>query len=245
MRRTETVPGIFLYEETVVPAPETGTYTSALADGETVAAGETCGKLQRLNDLFLPGAVAMKAPRAGIYRSRLDGWEGILTADRLKILDLREVFARGEKEAAETSFVRRGKPCFKLFDPKKDVTLLLSVGTSEPKGKSVKLLWHGEEITATPVSRYRFGNQWFLSVSFSPRETCFEKRFVEAELILKEENGVTVAASAVKKRFGETGVYCNEKGKLRFYPVTVRCSDGTVCVVDGIFSGKCVWIDKS
>ena len=240
------VNALFLYEETVVTASSAGTFYGGFADGDGVAVGEVCGELRRLNDLFDDPAEMLTSPVSGIFSSAVDGWENILTPSSLAQLDLPSLFDGYETgESSATSFVYAGDACFKVMDNKKDLYLLVDLGTMMPENKKIRLSFGKEEITGEVVSLRRYGEGCFALVQMAPMEEAYRSRYVEMEWILAEREGVLVDSSALTERFGETGVYRSEKGKLSFSPVTVVCSDGVTSLVEGISAGDCVLCGKS
>ena len=241
-----TVRGLFLYDETVVTAPAAGTFYGGFAEGDGVAVHEVCGELHRLNDLFSEPVEVITSPVSGILSYNLDGWENILTPASVGQLDLPSLFDGYETgESSATSFVYAGDACFKVMDNKKDLYLLVDLGTMMPENKKIRLSFGKEEITGEVVSLRRYGEGCFALVQMAPMEEAYRSRYVEMEWILAEREGVLVDSSALTERFGETGVYRSEKGKLSFSPVTVVCSDGVTSLVEGISAGDCVLCGKS
>ena len=240
------VNALFLYEETVVTASSAGTFYGGFADGDGVAVGEVCGELRRLNDLFDDPAEMLTSPVSGIFSSAVDGWENILTPSSLAQLDLPSLFESYEAPvSAASSFVRPGDACFKVMDNKKDLNLLVDLGKTEPDGETLRLNLGGEIRTAEVESLRRCGRRCFALVRLAPFEEAYRCRSVKAEWIRAEHEGVVVDSSALTKRFGKVGVYCAEKGKVSFSPVTVICSENGSSLVEGISAGDCVLCGKS
>ena len=240
------VNALFLYEETVVTASSAGTFYGGFADGDGVAVGEVCGELRRLNDLFGEPAEMLTSPVSGIFSTAVDGWENILTPSSLGQLDLPSLFDGYEAPSgAASSFVRPGDACFKVMDNKKDLHLLVDMGSMTAEGETMRLKIGGEIRTATVDAVYRCGRRGFASVRLAPFEEAYRCRSVKAEWIRAEREGVVVDSSALTKRFGKVGVYCAEKGKVSFFPVTVICSDEGSSLVEGISAGDCVLRGKS
>lgn len=232
------VKGLFLYEERVIAAEEAGTFYPGLRNGDGVAAGEICGEFHRLNDIFHTPVITVSSPISGIYSDRIDGWEHILVSDRLTDLDFPAVLECYEASETKTySFLRKGDPCFKVIDNKKDILFLADLGTVTLSGKSVSLLFEGERHKGQVLRLRHFAEHTFALISMAPFEGCYDSRSVEMELILDRKDGILVDATAVTTRFGEIGVYRMENGDLRFCPVTVLCKNENQCIVSGISLG--------
>lgn len=241
-----TVSGLFLYDETVVTAPAAGTFYGGFTEGDSVAVGEVCGELHRLNDLFAEPVEIMTSPISGILSYAIDGWEGILTPSALGQLDLPSLFDSYEPpESAAPSFVCSGDACFKVLDSKKDLHLLLDLGTRSVDSGTLRLRFDEEDITAKVISLRRYGSRCFALVEVAPLEKAYHCRYGEFEWILSERQGVVVDSAAVTTRFGEVGVYCSKKGKVSFSPINVVCSDGGFSLVEGVSAGDCLLCEKS
>ncbi|MGI5874521.1 MAG: hypothetical protein ACOX8R_07700 [Bacillota bacterium] len=247
VRETVFVRGLFIYDETVVTTAENGTFTAEAADGDLVAAGERCGALRRLSDLFSDPVKEIAAPCSGLFFRRTDGWEAILTRERVASLDPAAVFrlyAPAEGEPA--SFLRAGDDCFKLIDPKKDVFFLADIGAMVvARGDTADLVIGGEDLRGGIEAVYGAEGRRFALIRLTPSEVCYASRAAEAGWVLQRRRGTVIDAAAVTERRGEIGVYCEKKGKRTFCPVSVLCSDGKNCVVLGINPGEFVFFSKS
>ena len=238
--------GLFLYDETVVTAAESGTFYPGLAVGDAVSAGEVCGEFHRLNDLFTEPVSVMTSPRSGIYSSAIDGWEEILTEENLASLDLPAVFRDYERGKEKTSYFRvAGEPCFKVAEQKKELSLLLALGDHRPDGDELRFLLNGEPFSGKISSRRYFGDDLYVVVRIMPRDLCFSSRDVTVEIIREEYRGILIDSAALRQKNGEIGVYRNDDGYLEFCPVEVLCGDEERSVVRGIADGDPVLLGKS
>lgn len=242
---TAAVTGLFLYEETVVSAAESGTFYPGLFTGDAVSAGEVCGELHRLNDLFTDPVMVMTSPCSGIYSEVTDGWEDILTAEALSSLDLPAVFRNYEVTERISAFRRGGDACFKVMDNKKDLCLLLSLGELRPEGERTELLLGGERFFCEILSRRYFGNDLYALVKVAPRDICYASREVEVDVVLRESEGLLVDTAALFHRFGEVGVYRADGDSLAFCPVEVLCGDDAVSLITGVDEGIPLLLGKS
>ncbi len=239
------VKGLFLYEEQVVTAPASGTLELGFRTGDMVAAGEVCGELKRLNDIAVSSADVLTAPSAGIFSTRIDGWEHMFTVENLSCLDLPGVMESYEEPSlSPVSFVFQGDDCFKIIDAQKDVYFLASVENRDIGENSVTLYFEDEAHSAAVERIYGFGEERFYLFRMKPGDICFYRRSREATLLLGQTEGVLISASAVTRRSGETGVYCRRKDHLEFCPVTVVSESGGECIVTGLNAGECVLCDK-
>lgn len=246
MDRKIAVKGLFLYDETVVTAPVAGTFYGGFSSGDGVSAEEVCGELRCLNDLFSEPVMMISSPVSGIISYSPDGWENILTAERLGQLDLPALFEEYEPSAAAVSaFLYEGDPCFKVMENKKDLSVLLDLGTIAPDSESLCLRFEGRDVTAKVKSLRRYGDRCFALVQMAPTADCYRSRCANFEWVLERREGVVVDSAAITRRFGEVGVYCSVKGKLDFRPVTVVCSDGSRSLVQGISVGDCILSGKT
>lgn len=245
LAETITVKGLFIYEEQVVAAPAAGTMDLGFRNGELVSSGEICGELKRLNDIAVSSADLLTAPAAGIFSTRIDGWEHMLTVKNLNSLDLPEVMeCYAEPSPSPLSFVFQGDDCFKIIDAQKDVHFLASIGNRDMEGNNATLYFEGEPYSVVVERIYGFCGERFCLFRMEPADVCFYRRSREAKLLLGYTDGVLVSASAVTQRSGETGVYCRRKDRLEFCPVTVVSESGGECIVTGLDAGECVLCDK-
>lgn len=240
------VTGLFLYEEVVVSAEEAGTFYPALCSGDGVAADDICGEFHRLNDLFAAPVVTVASPVSGIYSEAIDGWEGILVPERLGDLELPAVLEGYEPpEADGKSFFRRGEPCFKVIDNKKDIVFLAELGTVTLTEERVSLAFGEEACFGTVLEQKHFARGNFALISMAPFDGCYGARRAEATLILGRKEGILVSEAALTTRFGEIGVYRVDDGGTAFCPVTVVCRADGQCLVSGISSGDRLLCGKS
>lgn len=241
---TETFEGLFLYEETVVRADAAGTFSPWFCQGDKIADGENVGELKLLNDINTDPVEMMVSPAAGVFSLAVDGWETVLTADHVKKLNLGEVFAAYEAPKTQISgFRRQGDVCYKVIDNKKDVYLLTALKGVCLTADTVRLNLLGEEIEADVVFTKVYGDDHYALLALSPSDAYFESRETTVQLILSEEEGVVILASAVTNRYGETGVYCLDGGNLSFCPVTVLQEKDAKVLVEGIEAGSCILCD--
>lgn len=241
---TETFEGLFLYEETVVCTDVAGTFSPWFCEGDKIADGENVGELKRLNDINTDPVEMMVSPAAGIFSLAVDGWETVLTVDHVKSLNLGEVFIAYETPKTQISgFRRQGDACYKVIDNKKDVYLLTALKGVCLTADTVRLNLFGEETEADVVFTKVYGDDHYALLALSPSDAYFESRETTVQLILSEEEGVVVSASAVTTRYGETGVYCLDGGNLSFCPVTVLQEKDTEALVEGIEAGSCILCD--
>ncbi len=241
---TETFSGLFLYEETVVTAAAAGTFSTHFCAGDRISAGESAGELKLLNDINTDPVKTMASPAAGIFSPTVDGWETVLTASQVKDLDLNAVFKAYETPKTQiTAFRHRGDPCFKVMDNKQKVYLLLSLKDVCLTAKTVPLSLLGGETEAEVVFTKQYVAEHYALLALSPQDDYFKSREVTADCILSQEEGVVISASAVTKRHGETGVYCLNRGNLRFCPVAVLAEEDRKVLVEGIEAGTCILCD--
>lgn len=246
VRETVFVQGLFLYDETVVKATEAGTFSSSRTDGTAVAAGEECGVLKRLNNLYGDPLETLKAPREGLFFRRTDGWESFFNRDMIASLDGGDIFDLYTETSEEpASFLRAGDDCFKIVDNKKDVFFYADIGAMNVKrAEKVRLSIGKEELSGKVEALYGKEGRRFALVRLAPTAVCYERRFAEAGWLIDSFSGTVIEAAALKKRWGDIGVYCEEEGKLHFRKVDVLCSDGKKCVISGINPGEIVFFGK-
>lgn len=241
---TETFSGLFLYEETVVRTDAAGTFSPWFCEGDKIADGENVGELKLLNDINTDPVKMMVSPAAGIFSLAVDGWETLLTVDYVKDLDLREVFFSYQPPKTQINgFRRQGEPCYKVIDNKQKVYLLTSLKGVSLTADTVNLNLLGEETEATVVFTKAYGEEHYALLALSPCDVYFENREVTVQLILSKEEGVVILASAVTERYGETGVYCLDRGSLSFCPITILEEKDTKVLVEGIEAGSCILSD--
>lgn len=241
---TETFSGLFLYEETVVTAAAAGTFSTDFRSGDKISASESAGELQLLNDINTDPVKTMTSPVAGIFSTAVDGWETVLNVNHLEDLDLSAVFKAYKTPKTQiTAFRHQGDACFKVMDNKQKVYLLLALKDVCLTAKTVQLSLLGRETEAEVVFTKQYGAEGYALLALSPHDGYFKSREVTADCILSKEEGVVISASAVTKRHGETGVYCLNRGNLRFCPVAVLAEEDTRVLVEGIEAGSCILCD--
>ena len=243
---TVAIKGLFLYTETVVDAKAAGTFSPGFCLGDKVAAGEAVGELKLLNDIGTDPVAVVKAPVAGIFSPGIDGWETMLTVANLNSLDLAAVLnSYDPPKQVVTGFVRAGEPCFKVMDNKETVYFLAAMGSTCLTEDDVTLDLAGEDVTARVIFSKAYGNAYYALLALPPRDVYFKSRQAKAKLVLKEQEGTLINASALVDRGGQTGVYLMERGDLRYQAVTVIAEEDGHILVKGVEPGDCVLCDRN
>ena len=233
--------GLFLYRETVVSAPEAGTWCSGCVSGDPVAAGEAVGELKKLNDINTDPVAMVFSPVSGVYRDTLDGWEVIFQQGLSASLSLEEIFDRKETEKRKINdFVRQGEPCFKVITAKGNVDLLLASDDLHLDGDEISFVLYGKEYRAAVKKRLIQNGRHYTLVTL-PNEAAFlRNRYVEPQILCGEKKGVVIGATAVFPRFGKTGVYCNHRGKIQYREIEILAQEEDNVLVSGVEAGECL-----
>lgn len=243
---TVAIKGLFLYTETVVNAEAAGTFSRGFCLGDKVAAGEAVGELKLLNDIGTDPVAVVKTPVAGIFSPGVDGWETMLTVANLNSLDLAAVLKSYDPPKQRIAgFVRAGESCFKVMDNTKTVYFLAAMGSTCLTQDDVTLNLAGEDVTARVIFSKAYGNAYYALLALPPRDVYFKSREAKAKLVLKEQEGTMISASALVERGNETGVYLMEKGNLRYQTVTVITKEDGQVLVKGVEPGDCVLCDRN
>lgn len=242
MPATEKVQGLFLYDEQIVSAPAAGTWCSGCVSGDSVAAGEMVGELKKLNDINTEPVETVFSPVSGIYTDTFDGWETLLQNGVPATLSLSEVFEQKQGKAIKriNDFVQQGDPCFKVISEKGSVDLLLALGDIKLSCDAVSLFLDGKIYRGSVKRTITQNGQQYALVTLPNESVFLQSRFVEPEIIFGEKKGVIISNSAVFSRFGKTGVYCTEKGKIQYREIDVITRDEHNSLVNGVESGECL-----
>lgn len=191
---------------------------------------------------WLSERVSLTLPEAGLLLHRLDGWEDLgerayLTAEQ---------FADPPKsafEAMEGLWVEEGQPLMKLIDNWQwyyNLLLPLDPGRSLAARDTVlfEFAFAPEKpVAAALIAAEIVSEKEEVRLTYCIREQFpgFENlRWAGAELILERDEGIIIPAAALVEREGQSGVFLNRGGMVKFQAITVLASRGGELMVEGL-----------
>lgn len=179
------------------------------------------------------GCVPIEVPQAGYFSLVTDGFEGVLTPERLQTMSLADLRALEERRAAvpERTVGRL------VFGQQWYLVCELPADAAErcEAGDSLLLTVMGEGLNALPVRIERLERSEdgaLLVVSCAERmQDVTSLRAVTAQLSFRTYEGLRVPKEAVRTEDGETGVYVLVGAKARWKPVEILCETGEYCLL--------------
>lgn len=247
----ESIPlsGFVLFEETVVYSDHPGFFSATLQEGEKIAAGQVGGLLElSVTDLVVDNRMEeVSAPSPGIISYVFDDFENILSPSSvysLNLSSLAERLAAYESRSTAETTVTRGDPLFRVVDNRLPPSYLAVVPADYfaalPQVDEVYQLTlpQGGACEGTVELVREENGQVYLLLSLAGADgNVYKKRFQDGILVVDTYEGVKVAAAALIEKDGVTGVYGNDGGVLRFYPVDVIKIEGEEALVQGLAAG--------
>ena len=209
----------------------------------SLSAGDSARTLARLSNLddeitalqaqLEGGVVPIAVPQAGYYSLVTDGFEGVLTPERLETLSLSDLRGIESRRAAvpERTIGRL------IFGQKWYLVCELPADAAErcAAGDELVLRIEGEDLPSLPVTVERLDageDGAVLVVSCTERmQDVTALRTVTAELGFRTYEGLRLPSEAVRTEDGETGVYVLVGAKARWKPVEILFTYGEYTLV--------------
>ena len=179
------------------------------------------------------GVVPIAVSQAGYFSLVTDGFEGVLTPERLKTLSLADLRGIGSRRAAvpDRTIGRL------IFGQKWYFVCELPADAAErcAEGDALVLRVEGQELRSLPVTVERLDKSKdgaVLVVSCAERmQDVTALREVTAELSFRTYEGLRLPQKAVRTEDGETGVYVLVGAKARWKPVEILFAFGDFYVI--------------
>ena len=236
--------------ETVVYASAPGQFVNIISDGEKVKAGGVIGYMSSEGDSA--ESIPVSSEVGGLVFYDLDGWEEILTQDKLLSMDWQQVFAQmsGEEQPENDDAtvtpenLGEGRKIARIVDNLADIYLCLEVEDSIlpylnegrvdlrfaelPEGYTLRgSIDDYESLTA---------NDRYILVRIGIEEPLLnELRYGSAEVVGETISGVMIPKSSlVTDEQGNSGVYIKDRKKLAFCEVEVVGEGEDAVIVEGI-----------
>lgn len=231
--------GLLIKEETLVRSPADGQIQFIPPDGQRLELGAPAARVAVALDDAGGITQGIAAPRAGVFCTHIDGAEGLLTPDKLDVLDLAKIEKIGEKKnpLLSGSRVEKGQPVFKIIDNLTPVYYHCTIPRDELASeltvrRGMGGIWENLPLNFRVHRLIDKGDRWeaFLLLSDYP-DAILHYRKTRIRLITKKLKGLLVPRSAVVEREGSPGVYRVVKKKARWVPVQIEGElDGEVAV---------------
>lgn len=242
---------IIMQNETVVTAPAAGEVAWLVPEGMRVHIGS---EVARISGAATPEqaqeSVAAPAPVAGAVSYRPDGWEGILTPDNYRRIDLFALFDSVGKnhQKQPPQDVQSGDPVYKVIDNL--VSPYLAVKLDERPGdlainSRVSLAWGEAETGKGKIVGFLSRSGTYVAVVEVSRasEDVFTSRMLEVSLINEKGEGYVIPAQALVERSGKQGVYVKTPVGIKFVGVKVVATLDDRVAVQGIKTGADVVVN--
>lgn len=244
--------GYIVRKEVVYTAGDTGKPTYKVKEGTKVRktakimsvkkTGESdspkYSKLINMLDNMDVRTTKYKAGINGVLSYSVDGYEGILTTDKMldieqsQVNDLVDDFTDLKRDK-----VVEGEPVYKVYDNSKWYMLIWTdAATAETyeKGSTVTIRFKDADITAKVYKKKRLKSNSYRIILESDRyyENLAVSRAEKVEIITRECEGVIVDNTAIVQEDGKDGIYVrNAAGEYIFTPVNILLSNHEQSVI--------------
>lgn len=246
----QTVEVIFANTETILTAPIQGKATLPQEEGRRVAKGEIIARIVPTGiDHGTSGEeVILNAPNSGLFYSRYDNLEQIITPENLMNMDLEGLLSQ---TTAESSPIDHDVPISKYSPLGKIVNNLyptwmfvyLDKNDKMHKGDTVRITVDDYEYTGVVMKSVQQPKGAIVRFSQYVRGST-ENRIRKATWIVKPPTrGLVVPSSALSTRGEEIGIYIAEEGMTRFRPVRILDDNGVLACVQGVREGEKVVVN--
>jgi putative membrane fusion protein len=185
------------------------------------------------------------SPAAGIVSFNIDGYENLLSPNRLKSLSseqIKSINGQATKREAENSgqviTATAGKPVLKIVDNFTSF-LVFDIGNNRlEKGKSydVRLPATGTRVKGKVIDVYEDSPVGIILIDKDLPE-LFDSRKVEIEVLTENYTGNLIPTSCLVSLDGQVGVYLIEHGEKVFTPVNVIAKSDGKAIVEGLKLG--------
>lgn len=224
------VPGEYTY-----PLPP-GEAEFLVTEGERVARGTLLARVRQAN-----GKVAeVRAPQAGLFTSRVDGYEGLLSGDTLQYIRLKDV-------ANLLPATDKG-PAFKIIDNTRPLYLVVEVpgagvGVGVGEIKSFCFFLPGGPVSLKgSVLRVENGEEktWLVVSCYEPFPGMSLYRQLNGEMIVSRHQGIIVPVSSWVRSGDQEGIFIRDGKRLLFQAATPVGQAGGSLAIRGINEGMLV-----
>lgn len=232
---------ILIKEETVLFSPEAGRFTLLVKEGLKVKGGHPVGKILPAEANGSRAEVILRAPRAGLVCTHLDGLENILKTAHIDALEMDGIrkIVNNEETGQRSGIVEKGSPALKVLDNLAPLRIYLEVPTGAlpdkaAKGTLLTLLWQGREVKGRveDLKTNAGKNRLIILVNNYP-DTILHLRMIRLDLVRERVAGFRVPSSALVDGEGGKGIYIDSKNRVKWLPVEVKGSVSEYTVITG------------
>lgn len=186
--------------------------------------------------------VTLKAPNSGLFYTRYDNLEGIITPENLMNMDLEGLLSQIPvivTPIEQDVPVRKHSPIGKIVNNLYPTWMFVYLDDSDKMiiGDTVKIIVDNNEYSGVVMKVVQQPKGAIVRFSQYIRAST-ETRFREVSWIVKPPTrGIVVPSSAVTIRGEEKGVYLAEEGLSRFRSVKVIDDNGSFVCIQGVREG--------
>jgi putative membrane fusion protein len=242
---------IIMQNETVVTAPAAGRVAWLVPEGVRVHIGS---EVARISGAVTPGqaqeSVAVTSPVAGAVSYRPDGWEGILTPDNYKRMDLFTLFdtVRKNHQNNPPQDVQSGDPVYKVIDNLVNPYLVVRLDKKPGDlaiSSRVNLTWGEAGTGKGKIIGFLSRSGTYVAVVevSQSSEGIFTGRMLDVTMISKKGEGYVLPSQALVEKDGKQGVYLKTPVGIKFVKVEVIATLDDRVVVQGIQAGADVVVN--
>lgn len=206
-----------------------GSKQTALGNGKTdeERLNELNAELNRLEGSISASKSDITAPRAGVFSSKIDGYENALSIDMMG--DATPVYLNNLKRenVSSSANVSSGEPVCKIID-NYEWYFVGNISEKEAEnfsvGDSISLRFYelSDSVisgTVTAMSKAEGGKIAITVYSTKYVESIYSTSKVSAELLTESSSGIKIPSAALRVIDGKQGVYVVRLGVARFVPI--------------------------
>lgn len=235
---------ILIKEEKVVESPANGRLHLIEPDGKRLEMGAKAAEIIAGDPEFGEVTYDIFTDKAGLLCSHLDGLEGIITPQKLDVLELSGIEKTGDKTILDGVMVNKGQPVFKIIDNLSPVSIYSVVPKTAftdvylKKPVMLQASWDNLSFGIVPGKQIDKGDDLEVIYQLSDYpEMLVHHRAVNLIVTTRVLKGLLVPDKAVVYRAGEPGIYLVKKKKALWQPVEIEGElSGKVAVAGEGFS---------
>ncbi|WP_238455546.1 HlyD family efflux transporter periplasmic adaptor subunit [Desulfolucanica intricata] len=230
--------GLLLKREKVIKAPVRGTVNYFINDGERIHLGAPVATIKTpdLNAAAAQANSVLYTPGAGVFCLHLDGYEEILSIDKLDVLqipNLEKITSKaadtggvGQKGQADQVVTERGQPIYKIVDNLSPILVKVQVSNRIipekflKSGQRVHFFWEKHSLFGKIVDYRRQGLLWDILISLDEYpDDLIHHRKVQFSMSLQELSGLLIERKSIVVVDGRPGIYVLNKKDIEWAPV--------------------------
>lgn len=240
----ESVDVVFANTETTLTAPAEGMLTLPREEGRRFAKEEIVARIipSGVDYGDNEGEVVVTAPHSGLFFSKYDNLEDIITPENLMAMDLNALLSQSEGKVfagTQDSVVGKHSPIGKIVNNLYPTWMFVYLNGNNKmlKGETVKIIVDDYEYSGIVMKESQLPQGAIVRFGEYVKGSTEERVRQVTWIVKAPTRGLIIPSSAVIIQGEEKGVYITEEGLRRFRPVKVIDDNGNTACIQGLREG--------